>query len=136
MTFDKLLAQRGESIWPPICNPSLIVEVLSPPTEAYNRGAKFAHYRTVESLVDYLVVAQDQPVVEHFVRQADERWLLTSHRGVAAVASILTLECELPLAEIYAKVAWEEADAAARIRKLRDDSTSYLAVAPRPEQQF
>ena len=92
-----------------LLNPSLIVEVLSPSTEAYDRGAKFAHYRTVESLVDYLVVAQDQPVVEHFVRQPGDHWLLTGYRGMAAVASILSLECQLPLDEVYAKVEWEEA---------------------------
>jgi Uma2 family endonuclease len=117
-----------------LLNPSLIVEVLSPSTEAYDRGAKFAHYRTVESLVDYLVVAQDQPVVEHFVRQPGDHWLLTGYRVMAAVASILSLECQLPLDEVYAKVEWEEAGAsAARILKLRDDDAMpYLAVAAWP----
>src|SRR5271157_364012 len=59
-----------------LLNPNLIVEVLSPSTEAYDRGQKFAHYRAIESLSEYLLVSSDRVQVDLFTRQPDGRWLL------------------------------------------------------------
>ena len=59
-----------------LVNPKVIVEVLSKTTQDYDRGAKFEQYRTIESFVEYALIAQDKPHVEHFVRQPDGRWLL------------------------------------------------------------
>ena len=71
-----------------LLNPTVLIEVLSPSTEAYDRGAKFEFYRTLESLTDYLLISQSKPIIEHFTRQPDDRWLLSTYKGLDAVAPI------------------------------------------------
>jgi len=93
-----------------LLNPNVIVEVLSPSTEAYDRGEKFAHYRKLDSLTDYILVAQDKPRIEHFVRQADGHWLLSEAEGLAATLTVASLDCVLPLADIYDKVDFTTAE--------------------------
>lgn len=85
-------------------NPTVIIEVLSKTTEAYDRGKKFEHYRQLPSLREYLLVSQDTPVIERFTRESDDRWVLTTARGLGAVLPLPVIEAELPLAEVYAKV--------------------------------
>ena len=65
-----------------VLNPALIVEVLSPSTEAYDRGFKFAQYRTLESLQEYALVSQSEPRVEIFRRQPSGDWLLSESAGI------------------------------------------------------
>jgi Uma2 family endonuclease len=89
-----------------LLNPSLIVEVLSHSTEAYDRGFKSAQYRTVESLEEYGLVSQTEPRVEVFHRQPDGHWLLSEAIGLEAVCHFESLDCAVPLAEIYAKVTF------------------------------
>jgi Uma2 family endonuclease len=89
-----------------LLNPIVLVEVLSDSTEAYDRGGKFAHYRRLESLRDYVLVSQNEPLVECFSRQADQRWLLSEARGLEATLLLPSLENGLALAEVYAKVAF------------------------------
>jgi len=89
-----------------LLNPALIVEVLSPSTEAYDRGFKFAQYRTLESLEEYALVSQTEPRVEVFRRQAAAHWLLSEAIGLEAVCDFESLDCAVPLAEIYAKVTF------------------------------
>jgi len=62
-------------------NPVVIVEVLSPTTEAYDRGEKFVHYQGLPSLTDYLIISQETMRVEQYVRQTDDQWLLSMHSG-------------------------------------------------------
>jgi len=88
-----------------LLNPTLIVEVLSPSTEAYDRGAKFGYYRQLPSLQEYLLVAQDQVLIEHFVRE-DEGWLLTETADLSEIVQLPSIACELPVAEVYRKVAF------------------------------
>jgi Uma2 family endonuclease len=87
-----------------VVNPILVAEVLSPSTEAYDRGEKFAHYRTLDTLREYLLVAQDRVSVELFMRQPDGAWLLRALRGLDDVLVLPTTGCELPVSEIYAQV--------------------------------
>lgn len=87
-----------------LLNPTVIVEVLSESTESRDRGVKFQHYRTVESLTEYLLIAQDSYRVEHFVRQPDGQWLLSEATKLANVVILPTVDCELPLNEVYDKV--------------------------------
>ncbi len=89
-----------------LLNPTLIVEVLSPSTEAYDRGFKFAQYRTVESLEEYVLVAQAEPRVEVFRRQRDGHWLLSEAFGLESVCRFDSLDCSLALADIYDKVTF------------------------------
>jgi Uma2 family endonuclease len=86
-----------------LTNPALIVEVLSPSTEAYDRGEKFQHYRTIETLQEYVLVAQDQPLVERFVRHA-EFWQLGTVSGLDASLELTSVGCTIPLREIYENV--------------------------------
>jgi Uma2 family endonuclease len=99
-----------------LLNPALIVEVLSPSTEAYDRGFKSAQYRTVESLEEYALVSQAEPRVEVFRRQPGGHWLLSEAIGLDAVCHFESLECSVPLAEIYAKVTFGPDDPLASIR--------------------
>ncbi len=87
-----------------LLNPVLIVEVLSDSTEGYDRGAKFAHYRTLPSLHDYLLIAQNECRVEHYARQADHRWLLTDYQGMDETVSLTAIGCELRLLDLYERV--------------------------------
>ncbi len=91
-----------------LLNPTVIIEVLSDSTEAYDRGEKFAHYRALESLTDYLLVAQDQPRIEHFRRQPDGQWLYSAADGLDSQVAIANIGCVLQLAEVYERVAFAE----------------------------
>ena len=77
---------------------------LSPSTESYDRGKKFEHYRALESLQEYGLVSQDQPLVEQFTRQPDGRWLFAAIRGLDSTASFGAIDCAVPMAEIYGRV--------------------------------
>jgi Uma2 family endonuclease len=87
-----------------LLSPTLVVEVLSQSTEAYDRGAKSAHYRRLESLEEYVLVAQSLCRVEHYLRQPDGAWTLREHGDLQAILSLPAVRCELPLAEVYDKV--------------------------------
>lgn len=92
-----------------LLNPTLIVEVLSDSTEAYDRGRKFEHYRKLESLAEYVLIAQHQPHVESYRRQPDHHWLLTECSGLDGALRLESIDCELALAEIYDKVELQSA---------------------------
>ena len=91
-----------------LLNPTLIIEVLSDSTEAYDRGRKFEHYRHLDSLVEYVLIAQQRPHVESFRRQSDQHWLLTECSGLDGTLRLESIDCDLALAEIYAKVELSE----------------------------
>lgn len=88
-------------------NPILILEVLSECTERYDRGEKFAHYRRLPSLREYLLVAQDRYRVEHFARDG-ESWVLTEFSGLGAEVPLPALQCTLPLSVIYERVTVDD----------------------------
>jgi Uma2 family endonuclease len=92
--------QPGETL----LNPTLLVEVPSDSSEAYDRGKKSEQYRALESLTDYLLIAQDRPLVEHYSRQQEGRWLLQAVTSLEAELLIASVDCTLPLAEVYLKV--------------------------------
>lgn len=93
-----------------LLNPTLLVEVLSPSIEAYDRGFKFAQYRTLEALQEYVLVSQDEPRLEVFRRQPESEWLLHETTGLDAVCRFTSVEVSIPLAEIYDKVVFPEAE--------------------------
>ena len=86
-----------------LLNPTAIIGVLSPSTEAHDRGEKFEHYRTLASLREYLLIAQDRYHVDHFVRQEDGHWVPSAADGLEAVITLASIGCALPLAEVYEK---------------------------------
>lgn len=88
-----------------LTNPRVVFEVLSPSTADYDRTTKFQRYRMGnETLTDYILVSQDKPFVEHFVKQADNNWIYRSYGAIEDVLKIETIECELSLREIYDRV--------------------------------
>ncbi|MDQ3928343.1 MAG: Uma2 family endonuclease [Chloroflexota bacterium] len=93
-----------------LTNPTMIVEVLSPSTEGYDRGEKFAHYRRLLSLRDYVLVAQDKMRVEHFVRLDDTsgQWVLTEIGDPAGILHLSSIGCELSLRDIYDRVEFSQ----------------------------
>jgi Uma2 family endonuclease len=86
-----------------LLNPSLLVEVLSPSTEAFDRGRKFQQYRSIESLVEYLLVASDRVRADLYTRQPDG-WLLTSAGRLEDSLDLQSIGCRLALADLYEKV--------------------------------
>lgn len=93
-----------------VTNPSVLIEVLSPRTENYDRGKKFEHYRTIETLQVYIVVAQDRMHIEQYIRQDEHRWLLVDFFTPEQVLQIDTTDCNLPLADVYEYISFEDDD--------------------------
>jgi Uma2 family endonuclease len=92
-------------------NPTLLFEVLSKSTEAYDRGLKAENYRQIESLRAYVLVSQTKAHVEIFERQGDGPWVLGEANGLDAVLKLPAIDIELPLAEIYAGVEFPPPEA-------------------------
>jgi len=95
-----------------LLNPRAIVEILSDSAEKYDRGAKFGHYRQVPSLQEYVLVAQDRPLVERYVRQADNSWLLSVFDQPSQVFAFATISAQISLEEIYRGVKFGNASPA------------------------
>ena len=93
-----------------LLNSALLVEVLSPSTEAHDRGFKFAQYRQLESLREYALVSQTEPRVEIFRRQAPGEWLLSEVSGLDATCRFDSVDCQVALAEIYYNVSFGTED--------------------------
>jgi Uma2 family endonuclease len=90
-----------------LLNPVLVIEVLSPTTERYDRGKKFQHYRQLDSLQVYVLVSQEGPHIECFLRQEGHGWILTDVTGLDAKLELALIDCTLPLADVYEKVVFE-----------------------------
>ena len=83
-----------------LTNPQVIVKVLSTSTESYDRGEKFARYRQLESLQEYILISQDQVMVEHYLRQGTQ-WILSEFSSLDKVLPLTSIEAELSLNQIY-----------------------------------
>jgi Uma2 family endonuclease len=92
-----------------LLNPTLLVEVLSPSTERYDRIAKTSYYRTLDSLAEHLLVAQDEVRLEQYVRQPNGQWLLFEYTSLDGVAELQSINCSLALRDIYDKVSMDKA---------------------------
>ena len=89
-----------DDVFDTLINPLVLVEVLSPSTEARDRGEKFAYYRQLESVQEYILISQDRVRVEHYLRQG-EKWVFEELREFTDVLRIVSIACELPLQHIY-----------------------------------
>jgi Uma2 family endonuclease len=87
-----------------LLNPQLIVEVLSDSTEAYDRGRKFESYRKVQTLREYVLIAQDKMRVEQFIKQDASHWLYIETTDPNVTVRLSSIECEVRIADIYEKV--------------------------------
>ncbi|MGZ5433898.1 MAG: Uma2 family endonuclease [Thermoanaerobaculia bacterium] len=90
-----------------LLNPTVIVEVLSQSTEAYDRGEKFAHYRRLETLREYVLVAQDKVRIEHYRRREGEEWVLLEVSDPASTLHLPSIDCHVGVGAIYEKVEFE-----------------------------
>ncbi|MDA0269172.1 MAG: Uma2 family endonuclease [Cyanobacteria bacterium] len=90
-----------------VMNPVLIAEVLSDSTEGYDRGDKFAAYRTLPTFQEYVLIDQSRPHVERFVRQGENQWLLTEYSGLEAKVALSSVAVEITLADLYDAIAFE-----------------------------
>ena len=96
-----VLADERQDI---LLNPTVIVEVLSPSTEHYDRGVKFQCYRGIESLRDYILVAQDQIRIEQYTRGEANTWTLRDYHDIRETLLIESVRVSLPLASIYERI--------------------------------
>jgi Uma2 family endonuclease len=87
-----------------LINPTVIIEILSPSTERYDRGLKFQNYRTIASLYDYLLIAQDTAHIERYTRHESSQWILTEVVGLDSGLSITSLSVTLDLADVYEQI--------------------------------
>ena len=96
--------QFQDAVRDTLLNPTVIIEVLSPSTEKHDRGKKFERYKSLLSVTDYILVAQDEPLLDHYARQPRDQWLLTTARGRDGRLPIAGIGCTLWLSEVYDKV--------------------------------
>ena len=87
-----------------VLNPTLLVEVLSKTTAAYDRGVKFDNYRTIPSLREYVLIFQDEPMIHRFLRNDDDTWTLSVVANLNQAVTLPSIGIELPLAEVYDRV--------------------------------
>ena len=92
-----------DNVFDTLLNPTVIVEVLSPSTETYDRGEKFEHYQQIASLKDYILISQDKVHIEHYCRQ-ETGWLQTEFAELEDVLSLRSIDCELRLQDVYRRV--------------------------------
>ncbi|PWU05447.1 MAG: hypothetical protein C5B51_14385 [Terriglobia bacterium] len=91
-----------------LLNPALLIEVLSPSTEARDRGFKSSQYRTIDTLREYALVSQTESRVEVYSRQPNGRWILSEATGLDVICQFESINCRMALSEIYAKVNFTE----------------------------
>jgi len=110
-TYPDIVVVCGEAQFDPkdrdtIMNPTAIIEILSPSTESYDRGSKFRQYQQVESLKEYILVSQEEPVCERFVRQDDGSWNLTSLIGLTESFTFQSVAVSIPMSDIFRDVVF------------------------------
>ncbi|MBI1278315.1 MAG: Uma2 family endonuclease [Anaerolineaceae bacterium] len=93
-----------------LLNPTIIIEVLSPSTEDYDRGTKFKHYMSITSLKEYVLIAQDEIRLDHYTRQSIGDWHISVSNSVETTVSLPSIDCTLLLSDIYRKVTFEADD--------------------------
>jgi Uma2 family endonuclease len=91
-----------------ILNPTLVVEVLSEFTEDYDRGSKFAKYRSIPSFKEYVVISQNEPVIETWYRLEENVWRISRYEGPDATIKLHSLDCEISLTDIFYQIEMEE----------------------------
>jgi Uma2 family endonuclease len=103
--------QFEDEVLDTLLNPTVIIEVLSPSTERYDRGRKFQHYRTLLSLQEYVLIAQDSYRIERYLRQPNDEWLFSDFTAINSTLELTSIQCQLALADVYEKVTFEDEQA-------------------------
>ena len=89
-----------------LTNPTLIVDILSPTTEAFDRGDKFTHYKSIPSFSEYLLIAQHRPHVGQYIKQNGAVWSYQEFNDLTATLCVSALDCTLGLAELFQDVVF------------------------------
>ena len=97
-----------DKVFDTLLNPTLLIEVLSESTESYDRGKKFQHYRSIESLQEYVLVSQDEARIEKYLKQGDGFWILSEAFGLDAKIKFDAIDCEIALSEVFDKVNFSD----------------------------
>lgn len=111
--YPDLSALCGEAVFERIgglevlTNPTLIVEILSPTTEAFDRGDKFTHYKSIPNFSEYLLVAPHRPHVGQYLKQSDDVWMYREFNDLEITLYVYCLDCSVALAELYQDVDFE-----------------------------
>ncbi len=108
-TYPDLVVVCGEpqfqdDVFDTLLNPVLLIEVLSESTEGYDRGKKFQHYRSIESLQEYVLISQDEARIEKYVRHGDGFWFLSEAVGLDSKIEFAFIESKIALVEVYNKI--------------------------------
>ncbi len=111
--YPDLVIVRGPPEFAPedpdtLVNPRVVVEVLSDSTERYDRTTKFRHYQQLPSVMEYVLVSQDEPMCERFARQPDGAWTFEAFVGLEAALVLTSVPVRLPLAAIFADITFPE----------------------------
>lgn len=112
-TYPDLVVVCGEpkfqdDVFNTLLNPVLLIEVLSDTTESYDRGKKFQHYRSIESLQEYVLVSQDEARIEKYIKQGDGFWVLSEAVGLNSEIEFSSIECRVALKEVYDKIDFSD----------------------------
>lgn len=112
-TYPDLVVVCGEpkfqdNVFDTLLNPNLLIEVLSETTESYDRGKKFQHYRSIESLREYVLVSQDEARIEKYVKQGDGFWLLSEAVGLESEIEFSSIESRIALREVYDRIDFSD----------------------------
>ncbi len=112
-TYPDLVVVCGEpkfkdNVLDTLLNPILLIEVLSDSTEGYDRGKRFQHYRSIESLREYVLVSQDEARIEKYLKQGDGFWVLSEAFGLDAKIKLDAIDCEIALSEVFDKVNFSD----------------------------
>jgi len=99
-------AELEDNEFDTLTNPVVIMEILSDSTERFDRGDKFAYYQTIPTLQEYILISQKEYRVEQYTRNGDD-WLYRSHRGADQILKMESVNCDLPLSEIYWDIKFE-----------------------------
>lgn len=91
-----------------LTNPQMIIEVLSPSTEAFDRGEKFSYYKSIPSFTEYLLIATNRPNITQFIKRSESEWVQREATGMESVLSLAAFDVELLLSEIYLDVEFPE----------------------------
>lgn len=112
-TYPDLLIVCGTPEYAPenrdtLTNPKVVIEVLSDSTEKYDRTTKFRQYKQLPSLAEYVLVSQDEPLIERYVRLPDGTWAQSDFVGLEATLSLVAVPASVPLAEVYSGVEFPD----------------------------
>ncbi|MBD2148608.1 Uma2 family endonuclease [Pseudanabaena sp. FACHB-1277] len=111
-TYPDVMVVAGEPIFVDqkqmeVTNPCLIVEILSGSTQAHDHDSKFRQYRSIPSFQEYILVYQNGYEVDHYVKESDDRWILTTYRGESAVIKLSSIQLEISLRDLYRRVTFD-----------------------------